>query len=64
MLNDYPDIMTVSQVAEALRIGKNSAYLLVKNHEIGSKRLGRKYLIPKACVIDYIQSAKYTVVYT
>lgn len=61
MLRDYPDIMTVEQLAAALQIGKNSAYDLLKNKRIGSKRVGRKYLIPKSCVIDYLQSARYTV---
>jgi excisionase family DNA binding protein len=62
MFNEYPDIMNVEQVAEALRIGRNSAYKLVKEKVIGSKRIGRKYLVPKSCVIDYVQSARYTVV--
>lgn len=62
MFNNYPDVMTVEQVAEVLRIGKNSAYKLVKSCQIGYKKVGRKYIIPKSCVIDYVQSARYTVV--
>lgn len=55
--------MSVSQLAEALNIGKNSAYSLLHNNMIGFKKIGRKYLIPKSCVIDFIKSAQYSVVY-
>lgn len=61
MFNDYPDILTVAQIAAALRIGKNSAYRLINEKAIGSKRIGRKILVPKACLIDYVQSARYAV---
>ena len=62
MLNEYPDVMTIKDLENALGISKNTAYSLVRNHIIGSKRIGKKYIIPKNCVIDYLQSAKYTVV--
>ena len=62
MLNNYPDVMTVEQLAEVLGIGKNSAYALIKSHEVGSRRIGRKIIIPKSCVIDYLQSARHNVV--
>lgn len=61
MFSGYPDIMSVEQLAEALGIGKNSAYSLVNNGRIGCKRIGRRILIPKSCVIDFVQSARYTV---
>ena len=62
MFNDYPDVMSVEQLANALGIGKNSATELIHSREIGSKRIGRKILVPKSCVIDYVQSARYTIV--
>lgn len=61
MFNEYPDILTVAQVAEALNIGKNSAYRLVKEKAIGCKHIGRKIIIPKKCLVDYALSARYTV---
>lgn len=60
MFENYPDIMTVKQLASALGIGLNSAYELVNNNVIGSRKVGRKILIPKACVIDFAESARYT----
>lgn len=61
MFREYPDIMTVPEVANALGIGKNTAYLLIKNKEIGCKHIGRKIIVPKKCLVDYVLSARYTV---
>ena len=61
MLKNYPDVLTVEQMAEALSIGMNSAYKLVNENIIGHKKVGRKTLIPKVCVIDYLESARYSV---
>ena len=59
MFHEYPEIMTVKQLAEALGVGRNTAYELIHSRVIGSKRIGRKIIIPKSCVIDYVQSARY-----
>ena len=61
MFNDYPDVLNVAQLSKALNIGKNSAYALCNNHVIGCKRIGRKILVPKICLIDYVQSSRYSV---
>lgn len=61
MLKDYPDVLTVKQVSEILGIGENAAYKLVNDHMIGSRRVGRRILVPKVCLIDYLNSARYTV---
>ena len=62
MLNNYSDVMTVKEVADALGIGKNSAYRLIHEHSLGYKHIGRKIIVPKTCLIDYLQSARYTTV--
>lgn len=61
MLNNYPDVMTVQQVAEVLDVCEASVYRMVKNNEIGFCRVGRKIRIPKVCLTDYLNSARYTV---
>ena len=61
MFKEYPDILTVEQVADALRISKNSADRLIHNKSIGCKRVGRKIIVPKRCLIDYTLSARYNV---
>ena len=60
MLKEYDDIMTVKDLAGVLRIGINAAYKLINQGIIGSKRIGRNVRIPKQCVIDYINSARYS----
>ena len=61
MLNDYRDILTPEELARALGISRKYAYRLLHDGMIGSKRVGKKYLVPKICVLDYIISARYTV---
>ncbi|KAF5033346.1 Helix-turn-helix domain protein [anaerobic digester metagenome] len=50
--------MTVKQVAEALGIGINTAYKLINDHIIGSKRIRKRILVPKICLIDYVESSR------
>ena len=61
MFKEYPDILTVSQAAQALGIGRNTVYQLVHTRQVGCKRIGTKIIIPKACLIDFVMSARYTV---
>jgi len=61
MLNNYPDVLTVQQAAQALGVCEASVYRMVKERAFGSRRVGRKILIPKVCLIDYLNSARYTV---
>ena len=61
MLNDYDDVLSVAELAQALRISKSMAYQLVNSSVVGSLRVGKKILIPKACVADYLNSARYGV---
>lgn len=61
MFKDYPDVLSVDQMAQALGIGRNKAYELIHNREIGFKRIGRRFLIPKISLIDYLTSARYAV---
>lgn len=61
MFKEYPDILSVHQVAKALGVGVNTAYRLVNTDVIGSIRIGRKIIVPKACLVDYVLSARYRV---
>lgn len=57
-IKDYPDILTVKDVAKILKIGINSAYKLIQDGDIASHKIGRIYRVPKICLIQYINSAK------
>ena len=61
MLSKYPDVLTVQQLAEILHIGINIAYELINRRIIGFKRIGRRIIVPKACLIDYLESSRYNV---
>ena len=53
MFDEYPDILTVSDIQRALGIGRNTAYKLLKSKQIKSIRIGNKYKIPNRCLIAY-----------
>lgn len=53
MFDEYPDILTVSDIQRALGIGRNTVYKLLKSKQIKSIRIGNKYKIPKRCLIAY-----------
>lgn len=53
MLEQYPDVLTVEQLCEALQIGRSLAYALLKGGKIQSKMIGRAYRIPKKYIFQY-----------
>lgn len=61
MFNNYPDILTPALTAKALGISKNSVYKLIHEHVLGCKRIGRKIIIPKCSLVQYVRSALHTV---
>ena len=55
MFPEYPDVVNVEQLSEMLGgVSSKTVYRLLKKGEIKSKYLGKRYLIPKLYVIDYI----------
>lgn len=56
MLEKYSDVLTVSDVMSILHIGRNKAYELLKFSVIPSIRVGKKYIIPKSLMIDFLNN--------
>ena len=54
MSNQYEDIMSVADVAEALFIGKNRTYELLNTGALKGFRIGRVWKIPRAALQEYI----------
>jgi len=54
MLEDYADILTVDEACEALRVGYNALYALLKSGALKAYRNGRTWRIPKLAVQEYI----------
>ena len=59
IFSDYPDVLTVKQLAKALNIGLNKAYELVNTGAIRTLRVGTKIIIPKNYLFDYITAGDY-----
>ena len=54
LLNNYPPVLCVKQVAVILAVSQNTAYALVRSKQIHSIRVGRSYRIPLDAVIKYL----------
>ena len=54
MFSNYPDVVSVQDVQTMLYIGRNSAYALLQSGAIATVRVGKRYIIPKASVIDFL----------
>lgn len=54
MFEKYKDILSVVEACEALHIGKNTLYTYLKQGVIKSIRIGKKYLIPKEFLCDFV----------
>lgn len=61
MFEQYDDILTVSELAEALKVGSTQAYRLVRSQKIKAFKEGKDWKIPKGSIIQYItdQTTKY-----
>ena len=58
MFKDYPDILSIPQVAQALDIGKKAAYALVNEHKLGAVRVGRTIKVPKFALEEFVRTAR------
>lgn len=45
--SQYPEFMTVEQVAEALQLSNNTVRSLLQQHVIPGKKLSHKWIIPR-----------------
>ena len=50
----YPDVVSVEEIQQMLRIGKNAVYTLLKDGEIKSIKVGKRYIVPKKYVIEFL----------
>lgn len=54
MFEEYEDIVTVEELCAMLKCGRNAAYQFLAAGRIKSIHNGKKYIIPKQSVIDFI----------
>ena len=56
MFQNYPDVVSVAQMREMLGgIGRNTAYKLLSQQTIKSKKIGRKYFVPKENIVEFLK---------
>lgn len=54
MFEQYPDILTVEEVCEALRMGFNAVYDLLNEGKLKAYKNGRVWRITKQALIQYV----------
>ena len=54
MFEQYPDILTVEEVCEALRMGYNAVYELLNSGKLKAYKNGRVWRIPREALKEYI----------
>lgn len=61
MFEQYPDIMSVFEVSDALYIGKNRTYELLETGVLKGFRIGHIWKIPRKSLEEYVlQQSKLT----
>lgn len=62
MFREYPDILTIPQVAQALGVCTKAAYALVNGKKLGAIRIGRTIKVPKEQLVEFVKTARNNVV--
>ena len=55
MFNEYSDVITVDELCEMLRVGRNKAYDLLRSGKIKAFRCGRTWVISKDAVVEFVK---------
>ncbi len=54
MFDEYPDVLTAEEAADALRVGYNALYRLLSSGKLKAYKNGRVWRIPKESIKEYI----------
>lgn len=57
ILTNLPDILTPTEAAKALRVGRTTMYRLLSEKRIKSFQIGRKILIPKRHLREFVANS-------
>lgn len=55
MLREYPDVMNIEQMSQALGVSTKTGYALLKSGKVACLRVGRAYRIPKVHLLTYMK---------
>ena len=59
MFEQFPDIVSIDQISTMLNIGKSTTYTLLKAKQIQHVKVGRRYIVPKKFVIEFLGGTCY-----
>lgn len=54
IFKEYNDVVTVDDVMNMLHIGRNNVYKLLNDNSIKSVKVGKRFIIPKRSVINFV----------
>ena len=57
MFEEYPDVLSAEEAAEALRIRENAIYRLLNEGRLKAYKNGRTWKIPKEALRSYVLEA-------
>ena len=55
MLREYPDVMNIEQMSQALGVSTKTGYGLLKSGKVACLKVGRAYRIPKVHLLTYMK---------
>ncbi len=55
MLKEYPDVMNIEEMCDALGVSTKTGYRLLKSGKITCIKVGRAYRIPKVHLLAYMK---------
>lgn len=56
MLEQYDDVISVKELCEILKIGRNRAYELLQTNQIKGFQMGRPWKISKIAIEEYLKT--------
>ena len=55
VLKEYPDILTVEEMSDALGVSTKTGYQLLRENEIEHLKVGRAYRVLKVHLLSYLR---------
>lgn len=55
---EYKDVVTVYEVMKMLGLGRTAVYQIMQKGKIRTIKVGRKYVIPKQSVINFLTTGE------
>ena len=55
VLKEYPDILTVEEMSDALGVSTKTGYQLLRENVIEHLKVGRAYRVPKVHILSYLR---------